>query len=172
METSFQDETITEACEKLRNKAFDGRSVRATGRTEQFNFRCRKDLKERVVTAAAQEGISVSAWLERAIERAIDPQPAGNVYTIMADLLLPGKAKDRVDLTVAHQAYVRICRNQAKKPVSPETFVKAMERLCKEGGIPLRSIGEGVYLILFARGNLGLQAGEEPRSSVVRCTDE
>jgi hypothetical protein len=62
-------------------------------------------------------------------------------------LLLPGKAKDRVDLTVAHQAYVRICRNQAKKPVSPETFVKAMERLCKEGGIPLKSIGEGVYLM-------------------------
>lgn len=52
-------------------KSVDGRSLRATGRTEQFNFRAREGLKSRAARAAAAEGITLGEWMERAIEAAL-----------------------------------------------------------------------------------------------------
>ncbi|MGA7323838.1 MAG: hypothetical protein WBX25_05015 [Rhodomicrobium sp.] len=57
--------------------AIDRRTLRATGRSEQFNFKARKDLKRRVIEAANREGISVAEWMERAIGEATgDPVKA------------------------------------------------------------------------------------------------
>jgi hypothetical protein len=56
---------------KIRS-AVDRRSLRATGRTEQFNFKAREGLKQRVADAAAQDGITMGEWLERLIEGALD----------------------------------------------------------------------------------------------------
>jgi predicted HicB family RNase H-like nuclease len=49
-------------------QVIDRRSLRATGRTEQFNFRVRADLKADIQEAARKAGIGVAEWLERAAE--------------------------------------------------------------------------------------------------------
>ena len=46
----------------------DRRSLRATGRTEQFNFRCSEGLKRRAQKAAKSEGITLARWMERLVE--------------------------------------------------------------------------------------------------------
>lgn len=56
---------------RRRENAVDGRSMRATGRTDQFNFRVRAELKDSVQRAAEDEGISVAEWMERALETAL-----------------------------------------------------------------------------------------------------
>ena len=48
----------------------DRRSLRATGRTEQFNFRCRPGLKAEVQDAANKVGITLAEWMERTLEAA------------------------------------------------------------------------------------------------------
>ena len=57
--------------QKVISKAADGRSSRATGRTEQFNFRSVPGLKERAQEAAAQNGMSLAEWMEIAVEAAL-----------------------------------------------------------------------------------------------------
>jgi hypothetical protein len=52
----------------------DRRSLRATGRTEQFNFRARVGLKDAVQAAAQQAGIPVAEWMERAAEGLLNAQ--------------------------------------------------------------------------------------------------
>lgn len=42
----------------------DGRSLRATGRTEQFNIRMRGELRAQIKKAADDAGISVAEWVE------------------------------------------------------------------------------------------------------------
>ena len=49
-------------------QVIDRRSLRATGRTEQFNFRVRADLKLEIKAAADTAGLGVAEWLERAAE--------------------------------------------------------------------------------------------------------
>jgi hypothetical protein len=51
--------------------AVDGRSLRVTGRTEQFNFKCREDIKRRAVEAAREDGVAIAEWMERTIEAAL-----------------------------------------------------------------------------------------------------
>jgi predicted HicB family RNase H-like nuclease len=46
----------------------DGRRLKATGRTEQFNFRAREGLKERAQEAAEAAGIPLAEWMEQAVE--------------------------------------------------------------------------------------------------------
>jgi predicted HicB family RNase H-like nuclease len=46
----------------------DGRRLKATGRTEQFNFRAREGLKERAQGAAEAAGIPLAEWMEQAVE--------------------------------------------------------------------------------------------------------
>jgi hypothetical protein len=53
--------------EKKVRSAVDGRTLKATGRTEQFNFKCTPDIKRGVVEAADEEGISMAEWLNRGI---------------------------------------------------------------------------------------------------------
>jgi hypothetical protein len=49
-------------------KIVDGRSLRATGRTEQFNFRSRAGLKEETQAAAKRAGMTLAEWMERAAD--------------------------------------------------------------------------------------------------------
>jgi hypothetical protein len=45
----------------------DGRSLRATGRTAQFNFKCTPEIKALVHETADREGLTVAEWMERAV---------------------------------------------------------------------------------------------------------
>jgi predicted HicB family RNase H-like nuclease len=54
--------------------AVDGRSLRKTGRTEQFNFRCSEGLKAKATLAAREAGITLAEWMELAVEAAIAGQ--------------------------------------------------------------------------------------------------
>ena len=63
--------------QKRLNGAIDGRSLRATGRTEHLNFKARPEVKAVVAKAAAEAGITKSLWLERAILTAIKAQETG-----------------------------------------------------------------------------------------------
>jgi hypothetical protein len=60
--------------QKRLNGAIDGRSLRATGRTEHLNFKARPEVKAAIAKAAAEAGITKSLWLERAILTAIKAQ--------------------------------------------------------------------------------------------------
>jgi hypothetical protein len=89
IEFDFEDpEGMAKAREKLRAKvnagpkarkqkekkirsAVDGRTLKVTGRTEQFNFKAREGLKQSVAQAAAAEGIAIAEWMERAIQAAL-----------------------------------------------------------------------------------------------------
>ncbi len=51
--------------------AVDRRTLKVTGRTEQFNFKAREGLKKSVSDAAATEGITIAEWMERAVETAL-----------------------------------------------------------------------------------------------------
>jgi hypothetical protein len=73
--------------------------------------------------------------------------PAGNVATIMASVLEPGKARDKAELADIFKAYALKCRQQGKRPVPPEEFSGALQRLCKELGIKVSHKGEHVYLV-------------------------
>jgi hypothetical protein len=57
--------------QKRLNGAIDGRSLRATGRTEHLNFKARPEVKAAIAKAAAEAGITKSLWLERAILAAV-----------------------------------------------------------------------------------------------------
>jgi hypothetical protein len=51
-------------------------TLTGTGRSTQFNFRCRPDLKERVHQIAGEEGVSVAEFMERAMEYYIEKRRA------------------------------------------------------------------------------------------------
>jgi hypothetical protein len=57
--------------------ATDGRSLRSTGRVEQFNFRCTPGLHARATEAAAEAGISLAEWMENAVEASLAAQASG-----------------------------------------------------------------------------------------------
>jgi hypothetical protein len=57
--------------EKQVRSTVDGRTLKVTGRTEQFNFKAREDIKRLVVEAAKGEGLTIAEWMERAIEAAL-----------------------------------------------------------------------------------------------------
>jgi hypothetical protein len=46
----------------------DGRRLKATGRTEQFNFRARSEVKAKAHEAAEKAGITIAEWMELAVE--------------------------------------------------------------------------------------------------------
>lgn len=49
-------------------KAIDRRSLRATGRNKQFNFRAREGLKDQAQAAAKELEIPLSEWMEILID--------------------------------------------------------------------------------------------------------
>ncbi len=57
--------------EKQVRSVADARSLRTTGRTAQFNFKTREDLKGRVAEAARADGVTIAEWMEGAIEAAL-----------------------------------------------------------------------------------------------------
>jgi hypothetical protein len=56
--------------QKIRS-AVDGRSLRATGRTEQFNFKCREGTGQRAREAAKAKGMTIAEWMQRAVDLAL-----------------------------------------------------------------------------------------------------
>jgi hypothetical protein len=65
------------AREKEGEDVVDGRSLKATGRTEHCNLRCTPEVKDAFHKAAAEAALGLSIWLERAILAAIDRQNRG-----------------------------------------------------------------------------------------------
>ena len=57
--------------EKKVQSAVDGRSLRATGRTEQLNVTIRPDLKLAITEYVKAEGIKIVDLIERALEKEI-----------------------------------------------------------------------------------------------------
>lgn len=51
--------------------AKDGRSLRASGRTAQFNFKALPGLREAAQKAAEREGITLAEWMENAVKAAL-----------------------------------------------------------------------------------------------------
>jgi predicted HicB family RNase H-like nuclease len=47
--------------------AVDKRSLRATGRTEQFNFRVTAEIKTKAQEAAQAAGMTIAEWMEEAV---------------------------------------------------------------------------------------------------------
>ena len=54
--------------EKHEQKKVDGRTLRRTGRTEQFNFRVKGGTKQEIESIARENGWLIAETLERAIE--------------------------------------------------------------------------------------------------------
>ncbi len=52
-------------------KMVDGRSLRAKGRTAQFNVKVKPELKQALSEWLEKDGTSLADWLERTIEREI-----------------------------------------------------------------------------------------------------
>ena len=53
-------------------KTIDHRALRTTGRSKQFNFRCREGLKEKVQEAANKTGLSLAEWMEVTLMAALE----------------------------------------------------------------------------------------------------
>ena len=64
--------TATKTARKSKRKKIadtvDKRTLRATRRSEQFNFRARAGLKEKAQQAAEAAGVTVAEWMELAVE--------------------------------------------------------------------------------------------------------
>ena len=56
--------------QKLR-RTVDGRSLRATGRTKQFNFSCRPEIHQAASELAGREGVSLAEFMESLVENAM-----------------------------------------------------------------------------------------------------
>ena len=56
------------AREKQIRATVDGRTLRVTGRTEQFNFKALPDLAKAAKAAAKEDGITIAEWMEEAIQ--------------------------------------------------------------------------------------------------------
>ena len=54
----------------------DGRSKRATGRTAQFNFKCKPDLKRQVVQASKTHKMTIAELAEQAFQAYLATLPA------------------------------------------------------------------------------------------------
>jgi hypothetical protein len=59
------------AKEDRTGKLADGRSLRATGRTAQFNFKCREDIKKRTQAIADELEIKMAVLMEDLLEKFI-----------------------------------------------------------------------------------------------------
>lgn len=59
------------AREKQVKSTIDGRSLRATGRTEQFNFKSKPDIKIAAMQAAKAEGLTIAEWMENILVQAL-----------------------------------------------------------------------------------------------------
>lgn len=59
--------------------ARDGRSLRSTGRTKQFNFKALEALKPAAQRAADALGMSLALWMENAVNAALEAQGEARV---------------------------------------------------------------------------------------------
>jgi hypothetical protein len=74
------------------------------------------------------------------------PDPFGNVATIVAKIIEPGTAREKIEIADLLRAYEQACRQQGKRPVSPEEFSGALKTICDEIGIKAARKGEHVFL--------------------------
>jgi hypothetical protein len=64
--------------QKIRS-AVDGRSLRATGRTVQFNFKCWAETGQRAREAAKAKGMTIAEWMQRAVDLALAQEQGGSL---------------------------------------------------------------------------------------------
>jgi hypothetical protein len=62
--------------EKKVQSVVDGRSLRATGRTEQLNVNIRPELKLAITEHVKSEGVKIVDWVERVFEEALGMRAA------------------------------------------------------------------------------------------------
>ena len=87
----------------------DGRTLKVTGRTEQFNFKAREGLKRRVSEAAAAEGVTIAEWMERAgaqLTRGEHAKAEVHLAALERICLIP--CAEYEDLKRAIQGYVKV----------------------------------------------------------------
>ena len=58
----------------------DGRRLRATGRTAQFNVNMKPDVKAGIAQAARRAGVSVTVWIERVVLAAMAAESKGGKH--------------------------------------------------------------------------------------------
>jgi hypothetical protein len=86
-------------------------------------------------------------------------EPYGSVPAIMAGVMEPGNARDKAELADLYKAYSQVCRLQGKRPLPPQEFSDALQRLCTELGIRVSHKGEHVYLMKVRLKNVVASAG-------------
>jgi hypothetical protein len=62
--------------EKKVQSVVDGRSLKATGRTEQLNVNIRPELKLAIAEHVKSEGVKIVDWVERVFEEALGVRAA------------------------------------------------------------------------------------------------
>lgn len=72
--------------------------------------------------------------------------PAGPVPRIMTGALEPAKG-ERLELGKAYSRYVAVCKAEARAAVTPNQFMDAMAKFCKQVGIKSKIENEKLYLI-------------------------
>jgi hypothetical protein len=74
-------------------------------------------------------------------------EPIGNVATIISTIMEPGTGRQKIEIAEIFKAYAQACRQQGKRPVSPEEFSGALQRLCESLAIKVSHKGGHVYLM-------------------------
>jgi hypothetical protein len=120
---------------------------------EHHEKRPAQGLASQMAAARREEGISPSAvtgarrsFPAAAGRRLIasQPHPIGNVATIMADILEPGRGK--VEIAELFAAYAEACAASGKRPIPANEFPATIAALCKTLGIAIIDTGKGVFL--------------------------
>ena len=76
---------------------------------------------------------------------ASQPNPAGSVAQVMADILAPGRG--RVEIAALYAAYSKACAANGKRPVAAGEFPAALAALCNKLNIKIEATDTGVYLL-------------------------
>jgi hypothetical protein len=76
---------------------------------------------------------------------ASQPNPAGSVAQVMADILAPGRG--RVEIVALYAAYSKACAANGKRPVAAGEFPAALAALCNKLNIKIEATDTGVYLL-------------------------
>ncbi len=76
---------------------------------------------------------------------ASQPNPAGSVAQVMADILGPGRG--RVEIAALYAAYSKACAANGKRPVAAGEFPAALAALCNKLNIKIEATDTGVYLL-------------------------
>jgi hypothetical protein len=79
---------------------------------------------------------------------ASEAAPVGSVVQFVRELLEPGTARNKVNVTELYKAYAVACTAAGKRPISPAEFPAALAPICEACGIAIRDDGAaGIFLL-------------------------